>query len=188
MNRWIFLLRGVTPVGKGKVPMARLREEMTVAGFQNTRTWIQSGNAIADTELDRMDARKLAEAVLKDKIGAELAVITVSAEEIKQVLQENPFKELPLERIFFGLFNQKLEKEKADALVNMDFGEDLIRIYDWMLYCFIPGSAARSKMNNAYLQRKLGVTLTMRNANTFGYSGAVKPPVRSRLSRVSGVC
>jgi len=34
------------------------------------------------------------------------------------------------------------------------------------VYMYIPGSAARSRLNNAFLQRRLGVDLTFRNRNT----------------------
>ncbi|NLE19780.1 MAG: DUF1697 domain-containing protein, partial [Clostridiales bacterium] len=57
MNRWILLLRGVSPTGKNRVPMAAFREALAKAGFQNARTWIQSGNALVDTPRGREEAR-----------------------------------------------------------------------------------------------------------------------------------
>ena len=44
MNTFIVLLRGVTPNGKNKVPMVRLREVLNGAGFINVRMYITSGN------------------------------------------------------------------------------------------------------------------------------------------------
>jgi uncharacterized protein (DUF1697 family) len=48
----ITLLRGVTPVGKNKIPkMAYLREILTEAGLSYVQTYIQSGNVICETDL-----------------------------------------------------------------------------------------------------------------------------------------
>ena len=166
MNRFIFLLRGVTPTGRGRVPMAAWREAMAEAGFVNTRTWIQSGNALADTQLDRAAAMEQTRGVLLDRIGADLAVIVKTAGEITRALDNNPFSGLPGERVFYGLFNEAPDKDKAEALAQMDFGEDRLHIGPYAVYCFIPGSAARTKLTNAWLQKKLGIALTFRNANT----------------------
>jgi uncharacterized protein (DUF1697 family) len=51
MTTCVILLRGVTPLGKNKVPMSRFRDVLEKAGFTHVRTYIQSGNAIVDTEL-----------------------------------------------------------------------------------------------------------------------------------------
>lgn len=165
MNRFIILLRGVTPTGKGRVPMADFRDGLTKAGFSNPRTWIQSGNAVVDTGIDRQATAETASRVLAE-MGAQLAVIVKTAEEIAAVLSGNPFSELPLERVFFGLFNEAPDGSKAKVLMETGFGEDRLAITKEAVYCFIPGSAARTKLNNVWLQKKLGVDLTFRNANT----------------------
>lgn len=166
MNRWIFLLRGVTPTGRGRVPMADWRQAMDKAGFRNTRTWIQSGNAVADTALDRETARAACQKLLSEDVGADLAVIIKTAGEIRAALDGNPYGDLPGERVFYGLFNQAPDRDKAAALAAQDFGEDRLAIGEHAVYCFIPGSAARTRLTNAWLQKKLGVDLTFRNANT----------------------
>lgn len=166
MNRWILLLRGVTPTGKNRVPMADFRQALTKAGFIKARTWIQSGNALVDTELNRDQAADKVKQVLKEDIGADLAVIVKTADEVEAVLADNPFVDKAIERVFFGQFNEQPEADKVNALLETDFGEEKLAIHDWAIYCFIPGSAARSKLNNAFLERKLGIRLTMRNANT----------------------
>ena len=49
----IILLRGVTPNGKNAIPkMSYLVDILTEAGFQQVRTYIQSGNIILESDLD----------------------------------------------------------------------------------------------------------------------------------------
>lgn len=47
---FIVLLRGVMPKGKNKVLMAELRKVLTDYGYQDVKTYIQSGNVILNTE------------------------------------------------------------------------------------------------------------------------------------------
>lgn len=166
MNTWILLLRGVTSTGKNKVPMAALREALAQAGFFRVRTWIQSGNVLVHTELSREETRERTERVLREDLGAALVVIVKTAEEIRAVIGGNPYVNLDDARVFYGLFNTALDKSKVSPLEAVDFGEDLLHITDQAVYTYIPGSAARTKLNNAFLQRKLGIDLTFRNQNT----------------------
>ncbi|MGI6235495.1 MAG: DUF1697 domain-containing protein [Christensenellales bacterium] len=163
---WIILLRGVIPTGKNKVQMAALREALLQAGFARVRTWIQSGNALVDTALTREQTGERVARVLREDLGVDLGVILKTAEEITAVLDGNPFAGLDATRVFYGLFNEAPAADKTTELEDMDFGEDQLRITDQAVYTYIPGSAARTKLNNTYLQRKLGITLTFRNANT----------------------
>ena len=168
MKRWIILLRGVSPTGKNKVPMTGLRQAMTKNGFTNVRTWIQSGNVLVDTTLGRAETEAAIMGVLREDIKTDLAVIVKTAEEIRETLDGNPFVDLPGDRVFYGMFNRQPAQDKAAALLALDFGEDLLRITGNAVYLFILGSAARTRLNNVWLQRRLGVALTFRNANTLG--------------------
>ena len=43
---WIALLRGVNVGGTNKLPMKELASELEAIGFENVRTYIQSGNVV----------------------------------------------------------------------------------------------------------------------------------------------
>lgn len=54
--RVIALLRGVTPVGKNRIPkMSYLAEILEDSGFENVSTFIQSGNIMLDTSKNEKD-------------------------------------------------------------------------------------------------------------------------------------
>ena len=166
MNTWILLLRGVMPTGKNKVAMADLRQALTKAGFARVRTWIQSGNVLVDTDLSREDTREQVRQVLLSALQEDLAVMVTNRDEILAVLDQNPFLDLAPDRVFYGFFNDAPQQDRARALLLEDFGEDRLALRDQAVYMFIPGSAARSRLNNAFLQRRLGIDLTFRNRNT----------------------
>lgn len=80
MNRYLALLRGVN-VGGRMLSMAALRESMEKDGFENVKTFIQSGNVFFDSSETNTD--KLAAAVSKHikthfDMDVEVAVFTKS--------------------------------------------------------------------------------------------------------------
>lgn len=167
MQTYIVLLRGVMPTGKNRVPMAALREALTRAGFEGVATWIQSGNAIVRTPLSPLETADRVREIIRADIGPELAVIVKTPEDITQVLEENPFaNEERQERVFYGLYNHPLDGEKSRIALQKDYGEDRMAFTGHAAYLFIPGSAARSKLNNALLEKVQGQSVTVRNRNT----------------------
>ena len=74
---YIVLLRGVTPRGKNSIPkMSYLVEVLKDVGFNKVRTYIQSGNIILETSLEICEINRLINKTIKEKIGADLKVIT----------------------------------------------------------------------------------------------------------------
>ena len=90
----IILLRGVTPNGKNAIPkMSYLVDILTEAGFQQVRTYIQSGNIILESNLALEEIREQVHTLIKEKIGADLKIIIKNKDIFKNIVQENPFGE-----------------------------------------------------------------------------------------------
>lgn len=166
MKTYVALLRGVTPAGKNRVPMEKLREALHQGGFPGARTWIQSGNVVLNTKLSPGETAEALRRLIRERIGPDLAVIVKTAEELSAVLSENPFAGLTPDRVFYTQWNGALDLEKARAVQAVDFGEERLAITPRAAYLYIPGSAARSRLSNNFLERRLGISLTTRNRNT----------------------
>ncbi len=167
MHIWLLFLRGVMPTGKNRVPMAQLRAALTQHGFSHVQTWIQSGNAMVGTTLSREETAQSVQQIIQEDIGADIPVVVKTADEVATLLAENPFaKEEQQDRVFYTLCNEPLAQDKAQALLQTDFGEEKLAITQRGIYMLIPGSAARSRLSNVFLEKKLGITLTTRNRNT----------------------
>lgn len=167
MNTYLLFLRGVMPSGKNRVPMADLRAALTRHGFLAVQTWIQSGNVRVKTKKNAEETAKLAQEIIKTEIGPDIPVIVKTSQQLREILDANPFWEEPAQdRVFYTLFSGSLDQEKAEALAQLDVSPEKLVIKDVALYLFIPGSAARSRLSNTFLEKKLGMRLTTRNRNT----------------------
>lgn len=160
-------LRGVMPTGKNRVPMAQLREILSEAGFMNVKTWIQSGNVVLDTALPLKVVERKVHNLIKENIGADLAIVARTNKQLQHMLDNIPFGNgYDLSRIFFTLFAEKPSSDKAAELMNIDFKEERLIVDGDKAYSYIPGNAARSKLSNNMLEKRLGIAATTRNFNT----------------------
>ncbi len=167
MKSYVILLRGVMPTGKNRVSMAKLRSVLSEGSFQNVRTYIASGNALVETGLSAKATEKRVHELIREHLGPDLVVVARTGAQLRKMLEENPFgKECDESRIFFVSFVAPPSPRKVSELLRQDFSPERLVITKRGGYLCIPGSAARSKLSNNFLERKLGVSATTRNFNT----------------------
>jgi uncharacterized protein (DUF1697 family) len=164
----------VMPSGKNKVPMAQLRKVLEDGGFSNVRTYIQSGNAIVDSDLSASEIQVRIRKLIREHIGPDLVVIARTGAQLQKILDDNPFKSgHDNARVFFVLFAERLSKAKVAELLAQDFGTEKLVITNSAAYMFIPHTYGRGTLSNNYLEKKLGVAATMRNFNTLSKLAAL---------------
>lgn len=166
MKSYVILLRGIMPGGKNRVPMAELRDTLKENGFKNVSTYIQSGNVLLSTTLPEKKIKDKVHNLIKENIGAEIEVVVSNATKLKKILAGNPFKDEDIYRVFFCIFGSKPTAAKIKEVAEIDFYPEKVKINKDCAYMFIPGNAARSKLSNNFLEKKLGITATTRNFNT----------------------
>ncbi len=166
MKTYVILLRGVMPKGKNKVPMAQLRQLLTNDGFEEVRTYIQSGNIVLRTSLSVQELEERVYHLIKDHLGAELVVAACTRKQLQKILASNPFQQLDISRVFFTVFAQKPDVAKVQELSVRDYSPEQIVVTEEAAYLYIPGNAARSVLSNNFLEKKLGISATTRNHNT----------------------
>ena len=104
---------------KNAIPkMSYLVDILTEAGFQQVRTYIQSGNIILESDLDLEEIRECVHTLIKEKIGADLKMVIKNKSDFKKNCPRKPvwrtlslwpytcdffiknlFKVLPLEKL-----------------------------------------------------------------------------------------
>lgn len=166
MVPYIILLRGVMPVGNNKVPMAQLRAALTEAGLTDVRTYIQSGNVLAVSDLDQAGIENLVHDTIKEYIGANIAVIARTAKQFRHILEINPFHGEEISRQYFSLFAEAPDPVFVQQLIALDFSPDQVRYTDQAIYSLYAIKYSDSRFNNNFFERRLKVAITTRNFNT----------------------
>ena len=95
MPVFILLLRAVNVGGTGKLPMSDLKRLCETAGFRNVRTYIASGNVVAERDGSGSQAKAALEAELEayagKPAGEPTSVIVRTGDEMAEVVAANPF-------------------------------------------------------------------------------------------------
>ena len=166
MKSYAIFLRGVTPVGKNRVPMAELRAALAKAGLCDVRTYIQSGNVIAKSALGPDAIEALVHEVILKEIGADLAVVARTHPQIQRILENNPFPADAASRTYYTLFAAAPAGALVRDLLALDFAPDAVRVIGDTLYTLYATRHSDSKFNNNFYERKLKMAATTRNFNT----------------------
>ena len=168
MQHYIALLRGINVGGHRKVPMAALRQLMSDLNFKNVKTYIQSGNIIflpdekhPETQL----AKIISNAILED-FGFEVPVVVKTADAIKKAVEANPFSAEATETLHLTFLSEIPKPGYVDALNSTDFLPDQFIIQEAYAYLHIPGKYHKTKISNAFFEKKLSINATTRNWNT----------------------
>jgi len=94
---YVALFRGINVGGKNRVKMAELRQLLTGLGYQNVKTYIQSGNAIFDSEDEPSKIKDAIQATFQDAFEFECNVVLRTKKEIEAVIDGLPFSETEID-------------------------------------------------------------------------------------------
>ena len=166
MSTYVALIRSIN-VANTQISMERLRKLCTASGFDDVRTYIQSGNVVfSATESAQACAAKLA-ARLQRELGKPVGVVIRSARELAAVAAKNPFLKEKVEtaRLSVAFLAERPKVERVKALAAVDWGRDRFHHKAKELYLYCPDGFGRSKLATTF-ERTLGVGATVRNWNT----------------------
>jgi uncharacterized protein (DUF1697 family) len=157
------LLRGVNVGGRNALPMAELRALVESLGFTEVTTLIQSGN-VAFSARKRPAPERLATAI-QERFGFAAPVVLRSREELARALAANPFTAADPATLHLGFLGAAPAPQAVAALEADRHLPERFHIAATELYLELPSGMARAKLP-VYLERRLGVTLTLRNWRT----------------------
>ena len=170
MAGFIALLRGINVGGHAKVPMAELRALAEGLGWEQARTWIQSGNLVFEARGKASRLEEALEKALEKHFGFAPAVIVRTASEWNKLASANPFpKESEAEpnRVMIGLSKHESRPGAAEAIESRAAAGERVREAGGALWFHYPQGAGTSKLTPALIDRSVGSPLTARNWRTF---------------------
>ncbi|MDQ6836554.1 MAG: DUF1697 domain-containing protein [Actinomycetota bacterium] len=166
--RQIVLLRGINLGPNRRVPMADLRAVLGQAGYGAVRTYVQSGNVVLDADAEPFELESECARLISDRFGFDVPVIVRSADELAEVVANDPLGALVTEpkRYQVSFLSGELAPDKVAELHQLVAEPEALAIRGRELYAWHPEGVARSKLWNALAGKGLGVTATARNWTT----------------------
>ena len=167
MKSYIVLLRGINVGGHKKVPMAELRDLLVKIGFQQVKTYIQSGNVILQSsENENAHIEKAVHQAILSHFGFDVPVIARISTELKQIFEACPFSEEKKENSYFVLLSAIPNAESVDEVMKITYENEEFHIIDDCIYFYSSVGYGNSKFNMKSFEKKLNVNATSRNFKT----------------------
>ena len=168
MTKYIALLRGINVGGNNVVPMAELRVVFEGLGFENVKTYIQSGNCIFESDND--DPKALSDTIgdaIFAAFGFKPGVFIMTPDDLHDAIAENPFFEAELQasKIHFFFLGAPASNPDIDAIEHLQGETEEIHLTDNVFYMHAPDGIGRSKLA-ARAGIELHVPVTARNLRT----------------------
>ncbi|MEO9967676.1 MAG: DUF1697 domain-containing protein [Reichenbachiella sp.] len=170
MAEYVGLLRGINVSGQKKIKMDELRSKLESLGYQNLRTYIQSGNIVFEsTCLDKEQLEAEIHQNILDNFGFDVPVVVRNKAEWQVAFDSNPFlngRQEDITKLYVAFLQREPAQEAiADLMTKEIFPDEMISVDD-RIYFFCPNGAARSNIDNNLIERKLKVKATTRNWKT----------------------
>ncbi|WP_452225027.1 DUF1697 domain-containing protein [Lacinutrix chionoecetis] len=167
MKTYIALLRGINVGGHKKVPMATLRQLLENIGFNNVKTYIQSGNIIFNASEEKINnIENEIEEIIFSHFKFQVPVIVKTREALETIFNACPFSETKKSNSYFILLSNIPETHLIDEANKISFENEEFKIIKDCIYFYSSIGYGRTKFNMNSFEKKLEVNATSRNCNT----------------------
>jgi uncharacterized protein (DUF1697 family) len=158
------LLRGVNVGGAGKLPMAEFRALLESLGLGQVRSYIQSGNAVFDSDLATATLESLIRDAIFTRFGFAPDTFVLTAPEIATALTDHPFADADPARVHVFFLREMPAPDEA-ALQALALPGDGWQVGPRRLTLHTPDGIGRSKLAEK-LPKYLPSPMTARNLRT----------------------
>lgn len=166
--RHIVLLRGINLGSRNRVSMPQLRKVLTEAGFEDVRTYLQSGNVVLTSKASPTRVARTCEKHIADAVGLDVDVVVRTRDELAKVVRRDPLGKVATDpkRYQVSFLSEKLDPAVVRKLREAAVEPEQLVVSGREVYAWHPRGVARSKLWTQLAGRSLGVTATSRNWTT----------------------
>jgi uncharacterized protein (DUF1697 family) len=168
LGRQIVLLRGINLGPRNRIAMAELRELLASAGFEDVRTYLQSGNVVLSSNAKPDEVARKCEQLIEEAFALDVAVVTRTRLQLAQIVKRDPLAKLAKnpKRYRVSFLATKSPAELVRRLESAVVAPERVRVVGREIYAWHPEGIVRSKLWALLAGRQLGVTATSRNWTT----------------------
>lgn len=146
----VVLLRGINLGPNNRIAMGELRDALADSGFENPRTYVQSGNIVLDTDLEESALEDGVEGLISERFSLTVPAVAVSGKELARVVEGNPFPDLAQQdpkrfQVTFvrGQFEPGAVAERLSELATEN---ERVAVGEREIYSWHPDGVGRSKL------------------------------------------
>jgi uncharacterized protein (DUF1697 family) len=164
----VALLRGINLGARNRISMPELRDTLTQAGFEDARTYLQSGNVALTSDGPPEALVERLESLVAERFGLYLSVVVRTRDELADVVRRDPLGDVATnpKRYQVSFLSRGLDPQIARRLVEVAVESERVVVSGREVYAWHPEGVARSKLWALLAGRALGVTATSRNWST----------------------
>jgi uncharacterized protein (DUF1697 family) len=164
----IVLLRGINLGARNRVAMPALRDALTDAGFDDVRTYLQSGNVVLSSGLSAAKLADKGSRLIKKQFGLDIDVVARTRNQLAKVVELDPLGDVASnpKRYQVSFLDGKLSRDTMQKLEAVALEAERFVVHGREIYAWHPAGVARSKLWALLAGRGLGVTATARNWTT----------------------
>jgi uncharacterized protein (DUF1697 family) len=159
LTAYVALVRAVNVSGTGKLPKEELKAMGEACGFEQARTFINSGNLLFKSDLAENMVKRQLEDKLASFFGKPVPAFVRTGKEMAEVARKNPFAGARPNQVMAYFIDDKPVQAMIDEA--RDVKEERLALGPRVIYINYAGGIADSKLKMPIL--KLG---TARNMNS----------------------
>jgi uncharacterized protein (DUF1697 family) len=164
LTTYLLLFRGVG--GPVQLPVAQLREALTMAGSKNATTYINSGNALVRSSLSREETLAKVAAICRKKFNYERPIFAPTSAEWEALIKNDPFpNKAEGKHVHAVLLAETPTPDAIKKIKALAVGGEDLKLVKGVCYIHTPNGFGTSKMAEKF-DKWIGVVNTARNWNT----------------------
>jgi len=167
--RYVALLRGINLGGANQMKMDDLKAVFAELGFENVKSYINSGNLAFDTKkTSESKLIKKIEDAVESRFGRRVHIMVRDQKDIEHLLKNNPFDgQYESHKHMHVLFlKEPLPAEKEKLLQASALPGEKYEVRGREIYNLLPKGVAGSLLTNGFFEKKPAVAYTGRNWRT----------------------
>jgi uncharacterized protein (DUF1697 family) len=159
LTAYVALVRAVNVSGTGKLPKEELKAMGEACGFEQVRTFINSGNLLFTSDLAETAVKQRVEEKLAAHFGKPVPAFVRNARELAEIRKKNPFPDDPPNQVMAYFIDEKPVQAMIDEA--RDLKEERLALGPRVIYISYGGGIADSKLKMPILKQG-----TARNMNS----------------------
>ena len=165
MATHLALLRGVNVGGHAKIAMADLRRVFADLGHNDVTTHIQSGNVLFTPSVDPSDLAESLERGIARELGVTTTVLLRTKGDLDRIVRGNPLRGCDADpaKLHVAFLATPPDPRRVTGFEAPPGSTEEFAFADREVFLYYPDGYGRTKLSNAYIERRLGVAATTRN-------------------------